>query len=52
MTESNGVESASPVCYAGERELNVNSSAPSDVKDLRIAIIGAGTLTREPPSLW
>lgn len=45
MTAANDVERASPACFATERDLNSNPAPASDVKDLRIVIIGAGTLT-------
>lgn len=51
MADTNGAERASPACLASERDLNGSASRPSDVKDLRIAIIGAGTLIREPLKL-
>lgn len=44
MADSNGVERASPACFASERDLHAGSTPASDVKDLRIVIIGAGTL--------
>ena len=51
MTDTNGAERASLACFASERDLNGSAARPSDVKDLRIAIIGAGTLIREPWNL-
>lgn len=51
MADTNGTERASPACFAGERDLNGSADRPSDVKNLRIAIIGAGTLILEPWSL-
>lgn len=47
MADTNGAERASPACFASERDLDGSASRPSDVKELRIAIIGAGTLVRE-----
>ncbi|SPN97562.1 related to salicylate hydroxylase [Cephalotrichum gorgonifer] len=42
MADTNGVELSSPTCFVGERDLHVDAARPSDVRDLNIAIIGAG----------
>lgn len=52
MAEDQTIELSSPACYATEAhygEIPAADDKMTDLKDLKIAIIGAGTRTRSPP---